>query len=134
MTVFGFQPEHAAEVMRELARCGEILSFGSGREDKVNWVHIQYAVRWPGHSQTSSGSLRSEVCSPRRAGNGRIRRSSRCKESNPAVVQLLDVEELLEELCCLKATDQGEGATRGVGSTTDSYLAAAALHLRLVVL
>ncbi len=52
VTVFGFQPEHAAEVMREFARCGEILSFGSGREDKVNWVHIQYAVRWPGHSWT----------------------------------------------------------------------------------
>ena len=134
MTVFGFQPEHAAEVMREFARCGEVLSFGSGREDKVNWVHIQYAVRWPGHSQTSSISLRSKVCSPRRAGDGRTWRFSRCMESNPALMQLLDTEELLEELCCVKATDQGEGATRGEGSTADSYLAAAALHLRLVAL
>ena len=133
MTVFGFQPEHAAEVMREFARCGEVLSFGSGREDKVNWVHIQYAVRWPGHSQTSSGSLCSIVYSPRRAGVGRVRRLSRCIEQ-PVLMQLLDTEELLEELCCVKATDQGEGATRGEGSTADSYLAAAALHLRLVVL
>lgn len=44
MTVFGFLPEAQAAVMREFARCGEILSFGSGREDKVNWVHIQFAV------------------------------------------------------------------------------------------
>ena len=44
MTVFGFLPEAQAAIMREFARCGEILSFGSGREDKVNWVHIQFAV------------------------------------------------------------------------------------------
>ena len=44
MTVFGFLPEAQAAMMREFARCGEILSFGSGREDKVNWVHIQFAV------------------------------------------------------------------------------------------
>ena len=49
VTVFGFLPEAQAAVMREFARCGEILSFGSGREDKVNWVHIQFAV-CPSHA------------------------------------------------------------------------------------
>ncbi|KAK9825417.1 hypothetical protein WJX81_003896 [Elliptochloris bilobata] len=46
VTVFGFLPEAHAAVMREFARCGEILAFGSGREDKVNWVHIQYANKY----------------------------------------------------------------------------------------
>ena len=44
ITVYGFQSGDQQLVLREFAKCGDILHFGSGREDKVNWVHIQYAV------------------------------------------------------------------------------------------
>ncbi len=70
VTVFGFLPEHAAAVMREFARCGEILAFGSGREDKVNWVHIQFAVRRPS-SPAAPLSTRTRRC--RRPGRVRQR-------------------------------------------------------------
>ena len=45
VTVFGFQPGQLNLVMREFAKCGDIVHVGSDREDSANWVHIQYAVR-----------------------------------------------------------------------------------------
>ena len=45
VTVFGFQPGQLQLVMREFAKCGDIVHVGNGREDSANWVHIQYAVR-----------------------------------------------------------------------------------------
>ena len=45
MTVFGFQLDDEHTIMREFAKCGEVQQFGSGREDRVNWIHIKYAVR-----------------------------------------------------------------------------------------
>ena len=44
VTVFGFQPGDTPAVLREFSKCGDIIHFGSGREDAVNWVHIHFAV------------------------------------------------------------------------------------------
>ena len=40
VTVYGFNPEDQAAVLREFSKCGDILRFGSGREDRVNWIHL----------------------------------------------------------------------------------------------
>ncbi len=45
VTVYGFGPGDQHSVLREFQKCGSILLFGSGREDRVNWTHIQYSVR-----------------------------------------------------------------------------------------
>ncbi len=45
VTVFGFQLGQLNLVMKEFAKCGDIVHVGNGREDNANWVHIQYAVR-----------------------------------------------------------------------------------------
>ena len=45
MTVFGFQPGDTHAVLREFTKCGDVVHFGSGRDDAVNWVHIHYSVR-----------------------------------------------------------------------------------------
>ena len=76
VTVFGFQPSQLQLVMREFAKCGDIVHVGNGREDSANWVHIQYAVcparalkpsvdaapfaapSWPEHGFTSAALLR----------------------------------------------------------------------------
>lgn len=44
VTVYGFQPSQRHLIMKEFAKCGDILKFGDGREDGANWVHIQYSV------------------------------------------------------------------------------------------
>jgi hypothetical protein len=44
VTVFGFPPSAETLIMQEFSRCGDILHFVSGRDDAVNWTHIQYAV------------------------------------------------------------------------------------------
>lgn len=45
VTVFGFQPGQLHLIMKEFAKCGDIVNFGNDREDNANWVHIQYSVR-----------------------------------------------------------------------------------------
>ena len=44
VTVFGFQPSELHVVLREFSKCGDMVQFGSGRQDAVNWVHIHYSV------------------------------------------------------------------------------------------
>ena len=44
VTVYGFQPSQRHLIMKEFAKCGDILKFGDGREDGANWVQIQYSV------------------------------------------------------------------------------------------
>lgn len=43
VTVYGFQPGDQHTVLKEFQKCGSILLFGSGREDRVNWTHLQYS-------------------------------------------------------------------------------------------
>lgn len=42
VTVFGFTEGNAAEVMYEMAQCGEIMWQGS--DHTGNWMHLQFAV------------------------------------------------------------------------------------------
>ncbi len=50
VTAFGFAPPDRALVLGELARCGDVRRFGSGRAASnpasatatVNWVHVQF--------------------------------------------------------------------------------------------
>ena len=44
VTVYGFQPSQRHLIMKEFAKCGDILKFGDGCEDGTNWVHIQFSV------------------------------------------------------------------------------------------
>lgn len=44
VTVFGFTAQEQHIVLREFAKCGNIVQFGNGREDRVNWLHLQYSV------------------------------------------------------------------------------------------
>ena len=44
VTAFGFAPRDAPLALDALAACGDVLAFGSGRHDAVNWVHVQFAV------------------------------------------------------------------------------------------
>ena len=50
MTAFGFAPSDRALVLGELARCGDVRRFGSGRgggqasSSSVNWVHVQFGT------------------------------------------------------------------------------------------
>eukprot|EP00884_Botryococcus_braunii_P008679 jgi/Botrbrau1/17812/Bobra.0127s0059.2 len=46
VTVFGFPPSAETLIMQEFSRCGDILHFVSGRDDAVNWTHIQYANKY----------------------------------------------------------------------------------------
>lgn len=45
VTVFGFQPSQLPIILRDFAKCGDIVQYGNGREDNANWVHIKYSVR-----------------------------------------------------------------------------------------
>ena len=53
VTAFGFAPADRALVLGELARCGDVRRFGSGRSggsgasassSSVNWVHVQFGT------------------------------------------------------------------------------------------
>ena len=44
VTAFGFAPADRPLVLEALAACGDVLAFGSGREDAVNWVHLQFSA------------------------------------------------------------------------------------------
>lgn len=44
VTVYGFQPSDEPAIWREFQKCGTILQYGSGRDDRVNWTHIQFSV------------------------------------------------------------------------------------------
>ena len=45
VTVYGLQGGDEASILREFQKCGTIVQFGSGRDDRVNWTHIMYSVR-----------------------------------------------------------------------------------------
>lgn len=53
VTVFGFQPSQLPIILRDFAKCGDIVQYGNGREDNANWVHIKFSVR----QCTSLGTL-----------------------------------------------------------------------------
>lgn len=44
VTVYGLQGGDEASILREFQKCGTIVQFGSGRDDRVNWTHIMYSV------------------------------------------------------------------------------------------
>ncbi|BDA40503.1 probable nucleoporin NUP35 at C-terminar half [Coccomyxa sp. Obi] len=46
VTVFGFQPSQLSIILRDFAKCGDIVQYGNGREDNANWVHIKYSNKY----------------------------------------------------------------------------------------
>lgn len=44
VTVYGLQGGDEPSILREFQKCGTIVQFGSGRDDRVNWTHIMYSV------------------------------------------------------------------------------------------
>ena len=57
VTAFGFAPRDAPLALGALAACGDVLAFGSGRHDAVNWVHVQFAVRESGERAWKRGAF-----------------------------------------------------------------------------